>query len=123
MERDGILHQLKENLERAQMRMKMYADRHQRHEEFNSEEWVYLKIRPYRQHSLGRRSFAKLSPKYFGPYQIIKKIRNVAYKLKLPETASIHLVFHVSQLKRAQGRINQLQIHPLSLDENMHWLA
>ena len=34
-------------------------------------------------------------------FSIIDKIRSVAYKLKLPDSSSIHLVFHVSQLKLA----------------------
>lgn len=43
----------------------------------------------------------KLSPKYFGPYKIIEKVRHVAYKLKLSPLVAIHWVFHVSELRRA----------------------
>ena len=34
-----------------------------------------------------------------GPFEIIRKISKAAYELKLPDTWSIHPVFHISLLK------------------------
>ena len=47
---------------------------------------------------------AKLSLRYIGPYEILQRVGNVAYELKLPnDLASVHLMFHVSMLKRCLG--------------------
>jgi hypothetical protein len=61
---------------------------------------VYLKLQPFAQTSVAHRSCAKLTFKYFGPFKIVDKTGSTAYKLLLPESAVIHPVFHVSQLKQ-----------------------
>jgi len=43
----------------------------------------------------------KLSQKFLGPYQILKKIGPIAYEIALPpQLANLHNVFHVSQLRK-----------------------
>ena len=43
----------------------------------------------------------KLSPRFIGSYEVIKKVGLVAYKLALPpELEKIHNVFHVLMLRR-----------------------
>ncbi|GKD97891.1 ty3-gypsy retrotransposon protein [Tanacetum coccineum] len=83
--------------------MQINADKHKRDVQFKIREKVYLKLRPYQQRSVANRNNVKLAPRYFGPFDIEEKVRKLAYKLKLPDTASIHPVFHVSQLKKAIG--------------------
>ena len=43
----------------------------------------------------------KLSPRFIGPYEILERVRPVAYHLALPlKLAKSHDVFHVSMLRR-----------------------
>ena len=105
-EREDILLILNFHLLRAQHRMKQMADQRRSERKFEVGDWVFLKLQPYRQRSVVARVSQKISPKYFGPYKIVEKMGEVAYKLELPATTQIHPVFHVSQLKQLVGDVS-----------------
>lgn len=97
----GIMVQfLQQQLVRAQQRQKQQADKNRSERSFELGDFVYLKLQPYVQTSVATRASHKLSFRYFGPYQIIAKVAEVAYKLLLPANTTVHPVFHVSQLKK-----------------------
>jgi len=91
---------IQEKIRTAQSRQKSYADRRWRPLEFDEGDHVFLKVTP----KLGLRGVfrtKKLSPRYIGPFQILRCIGPAAYQLALPPAMSgLHDVFHVSQLKK-----------------------
>lgn len=98
-EMDQQLDIIKQNLKRAKDRQKSYADQHRSIREFQEKEMVFLRVKPKRS-SLKLGKFKKLSFRYCGPYEIIKKVGDQAYELNLPLHLGIHRVFHVSLLKK-----------------------
>jgi hypothetical protein len=63
----------------------------------------------------------KLSPRFIGPFKILKRVVAMAYQLDLPtHLADVHDVFHVSQLKKCL-RIpkEQLPMEELSVQDDL----
>lgn len=83
--------------------MKFFTNQNRTNKEFEVGNWVYLRLRPYRQMTVALRKNLKLSPQYFGPFQVIQKVGKVAYKLDLPLESHIYPKFHVSNLKKKLG--------------------
>ncbi|PNY17392.1 Ty3/gypsy retrotransposon protein [Trifolium pratense] len=98
-ERDIVIEVLKNKLLKAQNTMKEYADLKRIPHQFKVGDWVFVKLRPYRQNSVLGRRFHKLSKRFYGPFKLVRAIGEVAFELELPDTSRIHPVFHVSQLK------------------------
>ncbi|KAI0519445.1 hypothetical protein KFK09_006893 [Dendrobium nobile] len=118
-ERDQVLDELKRHLLRAQQIMKKQADSKRRDIQFGVGDKVYLKLRPYKQRTIAQKRNEKLAARYFGPFEVEEKIGEVAYRLRLPPTARIHPVFHVSQLRKVVGEHAVSPELPSTLSEDM----
>ena len=91
---------IRKHLQAAQDRQRSWADGKRRPLEFVIGDLVFLKISPTRG-VIRFGSKGKLSPRYIGPFEVVKRIGAVAYKLALPPSlAGVHDVFHVSQLRK-----------------------
>ncbi|WMV59546.1 hypothetical protein MTR67_052931 [Solanum verrucosum] len=106
----------------AQSRQKSYADNIRKDLEFEVGDWVYFKISPMK----GVMRFGKkgkLSPRYVGPYPILKCIGKVAYEVDLTnELAPVHPMFHVSMLKKCIGDlVSILPLENLGVNENLSY--
>ena len=97
--------------------MKLQTDRHRTERSFQIGDMVFLKLQPYRQVSISSRRPLKLSPKFYGPFQVMDTVGKVPYRLKLPLEAQIHNVFHVSQLRKAFGPMTQIIPLPIALGQ------
>ena len=99
---DEYVHDLQTSFEKikdaisiTQQKQKSTADKHRRSLEFKEDDWVLLKFpkaclrqttRKYWQgmHSGHQKYYAKLACRYYGPFQILERINEIAYRLKLP---------------------------------------
>ena len=68
--------------------------------EFEVWDHVFLKVMPKRGVvRFGKRG--KLLPRFVGPFEILERVGNVAYRLAIPPSmSSVHDVFHVSMLRK-----------------------
>ena len=91
---------IRKRLVAAQDRQRNYADLNWKNTEFEVGEFVLLKVSPWK----GLVRFGKkgkLSPRFIGFFEILKRVGKVAYELALPSNLQhIHNVFHVSMLRK-----------------------
>ncbi|GJR56618.1 putative mitochondrial protein [Tanacetum coccineum] len=87
--REETIKVLKFHLKRSQDRMRNRANKHRTDRQFEVDDWVYLKLQP-----------------------LAKRIREVAYRLKVPSSSQIHPVFHISQLKKCHGKDHSVGVLP-----------
>nr|GEX47692.1 putative reverse transcriptase domain-containing protein [Tanacetum cinerariifolium] len=115
--------QIKERLKMARSRQKSYADKRRKPLEFKVGDRVLLKVSPCKGVvRFGKKG--KLAPRYVGPFEIVKCIRPVAYRLKLPQELScVHDTFHVSNLKKCLAELDvQVALDEIEIDENLHFV-
>ncbi|KAL0171115.1 hypothetical protein M9458_031427, partial [Cirrhinus mrigala] len=86
------------HLQRAVRRTQAQANRRRRpNPPYEPGQWVWLSTRDLRL----RLPCRKLSPRYVGPFKIIRQITPVSFRLALPAEYRISPTFHVSLLKPA----------------------
>ena len=114
---------IKKRMKEAQDRQKSYADIHKRTIEFEVGEHVFLKISPTKGVMRFGKS-GKLSPRYVGPFEILKRVGAVACQLALPPTlTSAHDVFHVSMLKKyVSDASHKIDFKDLKIQEDMSYI-
>nr|GEV47812.1 putative reverse transcriptase domain-containing protein [Tanacetum cinerariifolium] len=114
---------IKQRIQAAQDRQKSYANRKRKSMEFEVADRIMLKVSPWK----GVVRFikrGKLNPRYIGPFKVLAKIRDVAYRLELPQELSrVHHTFHVLNLKKCYA--NEPLAMPLKgvhIDETLQFV-
>nr|GEZ82979.1 putative reverse transcriptase domain-containing protein [Tanacetum cinerariifolium] len=94
---------IKQRIQATQDRQKSYADQKRKPMEFEVGDRVMLKVSPWK----GVVRFikrGKLNPRYIGPFKVLDKVGDVAYRLELPQELSrVHHTFHLSNLKKCHA--------------------
>ncbi|GJZ71824.1 putative reverse transcriptase domain-containing protein [Tanacetum coccineum] len=114
---------IKEKLKAARDRQTSYADNRRKPLEFEVGDKVLLKVSPWK----GVMHFGKkgkLAPRYVGPFEILKRIGPVAYRLRLPkELIEVHDTFHVSNLKKCLADANlHVPLDEIEVDKTLHFV-
>ncbi|GJX93860.1 putative mitochondrial protein [Tanacetum coccineum] len=110
--REESIKVLKFHLKRSQDRIRNQANKHMTNRQFEVDDSVYLKHQPHKQVSIRQGLQHKLLSKYYGPFKVAERIGEVAYRLKLPSSSQIHLVFHISHLKKCHGKDHSMGVLP-----------
>ena len=89
-------------LNHARMNQEIYVTVNRRDYKFKVGDKVMLRTKNYLTGEKRFRPKKKLTAKWAGPFEIIQKINETAFRLKLPPKWSIHDVFHVANFWPAQ---------------------
>nr|GFA96153.1 putative reverse transcriptase domain-containing protein [Tanacetum cinerariifolium] len=115
--------QIKERLKTTRSRQKSYADKRRKPLKFKVRDRVLLKVSPWKRVVRFRKK-GKLAPRYVGPFKIVARVGQVAYRLKLPQELScIHDTFHVSNLKKCLAESDaQIPFEEIKVNENLRFV-
>lgn len=73
---------------------------HRRDIIFRKGDWLMLSTKDHMPESEKERKSDKLKPKWFGPFQVIKRLSDLTYELMLPKSMKrVHNVFHIEKLR------------------------
>ncbi|GKD55836.1 hypothetical protein Tco_1289223 [Tanacetum coccineum] len=115
--------QIKDRLKATHDLQKRYADKRRKPLEFSVGDYVLLKVSPWKGVVRFRKN-SKLAPGFVGPFEIIKKVGPVAYRLDLPEKLNnVHDMFHVSNLKKCLADPTlQVPLDEIQVDAKLNFI-
>nr|GFB12298.1 putative reverse transcriptase domain-containing protein [Tanacetum cinerariifolium] len=115
--------QIKQRMQATRDRQKSYADLKHKPMESQVGDKVLLKVSPWKGVvRFGKR--VKLIPRYVGPFKVLERVGDVAYKLNLLEELSrVYNTFHVSNLKKCHAHEPlAVSLDGLHFDDKLHFV-
>ncbi|CAI9756162.1 unnamed protein product [Fraxinus pennsylvanica] len=92
--------QANDSFAKVARRIKKYANKNRRDVEFQVGDKTLLKFTSKIRKKISSKTVHRgLVQKYDGPFEVIKRIGNVAHRLKLPDRLKVNRTFHVSYQK------------------------
>nr|GFC33522.1 putative reverse transcriptase domain-containing protein [Tanacetum cinerariifolium] len=115
--------QIKQRMQAACDHQKSYADLKRKPMEFQVGDKVMLKVSLWKG-VVRFGKWGKLNPRYVGPFKVLERVRDVAYKLDLPkELSRVHNTFHVSNLKKCHAdEPLAVPLDKLYFDDKLHFV-
>jgi len=109
------MHELtKENIERMNAKYKLAGGKGRKHVVFAPGDLVWLHLRKDRFPNLRK---SKLMPRADGPFKVLEKINDNAYKLELPVDFGVSPTFNIADLKPYLGEEDALPSRTTSFQE------
>ncbi|KAK1648970.1 hypothetical protein QYE76_066775 [Lolium multiflorum] len=108
----------KDNIQRMNAKYKIAGDRGRKHVVFDVGDLVWLHLRKDRFPALRK---SKLMPRAAGPFKVLEKINDNAYKLELPaELGPVSPTFNIADLKPYFGEEDEIASRTTSIQEGEH---
>ena len=87
--------QVREQIQKQNLRYKAQRDKHRRQQTFKVGDLVWIHLRKER---FPKQPNSKLSPRADGPFKVVQKINNNAYKVELPGAYGVSATFNVADI-------------------------
>ncbi|GJU30248.1 putative reverse transcriptase domain-containing protein [Tanacetum coccineum] len=115
--------QIKDRLKAERDHQKSFANKRRKPLEFSVGDYVLLKVSHWKGVVRFRKK-GKLAPRFIGPFEIIEKVRPVAYRLDLPEELDgVYDTFHVSNLKKCLADPTlQVPLDEIRVDDKLNFV-
>jgi hypothetical protein len=108
----------KDNIERMNVKYKVAGDRGGKHIVFEVGDLVWLHL-----HKYGFLDFrkSKLMPRVDGPFRVLEKINDIAYRLELPvDFGTVSPIINIADLRPYFGEEDDITLRTTSIQEGEH---
>jgi hypothetical protein len=108
----------KENIERMNAKYKISGDKGRKQLDFEPGDLVWLHLGKERFPNLRK---SKLMPRADGPFKVLEKLNENAYKLDLPADFGVSPTFNIADLKSYLGEEHELELRMTQMQESGFW--